>query len=82
MAKKSELQELSIKVTELKPSYYMFGGRGDVWSKTAHIANSGKHSTLCERPMLSTNWCRIEEVEEIGCQECLIKYNQEIANSK
>lgn len=69
--------EQTIKVSELKETFYMFGGRGDVFSKTAHIARSGKHSTMCGKPMLSTNWCRIEEVQEIGCEECLKMYREE-----
>jgi hypothetical protein len=67
-----------MKTSELKASYYMFGNKGALWSNTAHIAQSGSFSgrTLCETPMLSTNWCRIEGVEEIGCPECLEKYKQ------
>jgi hypothetical protein len=26
--------------------------------------------------MLSTNWARIEEVQEIGCPDCLKIYNE------
>ena len=69
-----------MKTIELRNNYYMFGGKGDVWSNTAHIAKSGKTRTLCEKPMLSTNWCRINEVEHIGCTECLKKYAEEYAD--
>ena len=66
-----------MKVSELKESYHMFGNKGNVWDNTAHIAESGfSGRTLCETPMLSTNWARIEEVQEIGCPECLEVYKQ------
>lgn len=60
-----------MKVTDLKSNQYMFGGKGDVWSNTAHVSEGGSSTTLCGKPMLSTNWCRINEVEEIGCPKCL-----------
>ncbi len=66
-----------MKTSELKSNYYMFGNKGSVWSNTVHIAKSGDYSTLCEMPMLSNNWARIEQVEHIGCPECLAKYNEE-----
>lgn len=61
---------------QLNTGYYLFGGKGDVWSNKAHIAKSGDYSTLCDRPMLSNNWVRIEGVEHAGCPECLAKYNE------
>jgi hypothetical protein len=64
-----------LNISDLKPNHYAFGGRGDVWSNTAHIAQSGEYVTMCDRPMLSSNWVRIEGVEHIGCPECLAKYN-------
>lgn len=66
-----------MKVTELKPGYYMFGNKGALWNKTAHIAKSSQHHTLCNTSMLSTNWCRIEGVDEIGCPKCLAEYNKQ-----
>lgn len=67
-----------MKTNELKPNFYMFGNKGAVWSNAAHIAQSGTFSgtTLCGTPMLSTNWARIENVENIGCPECLEAYNK------
>jgi hypothetical protein len=67
-----------MKTSELKPNFYMFGNKGAVWSNTAHIAQSGIFAggTLCGTPMLSTNWARIENVEHIGCPECLEAYNK------
>ena len=56
-----------MKVKELKSNYYLFGNKGNVWSNSAHIAQVGTFSgrTLCEVPMLSTNWAKIENVEHI-----------------
>jgi hypothetical protein len=67
-----------MKVSELKESYYMFGNKGNVWNNSAHIAKSGLFDgrTLCGTPMLSTNWAKIEEVQEIGCPDCLKIYNE------
>jgi hypothetical protein len=65
-----------IKISNLKPNYHAFGGKGDVWGDTAHVARSGEYSTMCDRPMLSNNWVRIEGVEHIGCPECLDKYRK------
>jgi hypothetical protein len=62
---------------KLNKGYYLFGGKGDVWSNTAHIAKSGDgtYRTLCDRPMLSSNWVRIMEVEHAGCPKCIAAYN-------
>lgn len=67
----------------MKAGYSLFGGRGDVWSNTAHIdgnapfGTSGYGCTLCGRPMLSTNWVRIEGIKEAGCPECIKIYNEQ-----
>jgi hypothetical protein len=58
------------KETAEKHGYYLFGGKGDVWSNTAHLSHGGMPTTLWGRPMLSTNWVRINEVLEVGCTEC------------
>ena len=58
------------KETAERNGYYLFGGKGDVWSDTAHLSHGGMSTTLCGRPMLSTNWVRINEVNEVGCDEC------------
>ena len=68
----------NMNISDLGKGYYAFGGKGDVWSDTAHIAKSGVYNTLCDRPMLSTNWVRIQEVKTIGCHECLKKYKQHL----
>jgi hypothetical protein len=65
-----------MKVTDLKPNYSIFGGKGNVWNNTAHIYKSGE-GNLCGTPALSSNWARIENVEHIGCPTCLEKYKKE-----
>ena len=68
------------KVTAEKNGYYLFGGKGDVWSNTAHLSHGGMATTLCGRPMLSTNWVRINEVKEVGCDECSRVFDLAISN--
>lgn len=68
--------------SELKPQYSIFGNKGNVWNNACHIDKSGQHTTLCGLPMLSSNWARIEEVEEIGCKECIAIYEQELKAAK
>ena len=67
-----------LNISDLKPQHYAFGGRGDVWSDTAHIAQSGEYVTMCGRPMLSSNWVKMEGVDHIGCPKCLAKYNSQM----
>lgn len=68
------------KETAEKNGYYLFGGKGDVWSDTAHLSHGGMATTLCGRPMLSTNWVRINEVNEVGCDECSRLFHLAISN--
>jgi hypothetical protein len=63
-----------LKVADLKSGYSVFGNKGNVWGDTAHIYKSGE-GNLCGTPALSSNWASIEDVELIGCPECLAKYN-------
>jgi len=71
-----------MKTKDLRNDFYMFGNKGSVWENKVHIAKSGvgNSTTLCDTPMLSSNWARIENVEEIGCPECLSKYNELTSN--
>ena len=71
-----QLTTMNIKVKDLKPKFSMFGNKGTVWNKAAHIAAAGEPVTLCGTPMLSTNWAQIEQLEEIGCQQCIAEYNK------
>jgi hypothetical protein len=66
-----------MKTSELKQGYTIFGNKGNVWSNTAHIYESGK-GIMCGTPALSNNWAEIEKVEDIGCKECLEKYQLQI----
>lgn len=61
---------------QLAKGFRIFGNKGNVWSKECHIIeeNSFSGKTLCGVPMLSTNWARIEGVEEVGCKECISLY--------
>ena len=68
-----------MKITELKQGYSIFGNKGNVWNNTAHIYKSGT-GNLCGTPALSSNWARIEQVEHIGCPECLEKYKLGLQN--
>jgi hypothetical protein len=63
-------------VAELTNDYYLFGGKGDVWSGTAHIYESGK-GNLCGKPALSTNWVHVERVQHAGCPTCIEKYKKQ-----
>lgn len=60
-----------MKIHHLDSTHYLFGNKGALWSKAAHIANSGDSLTLCGTPMLSSNWIAIEEVTEAGCEKCI-----------
>lgn len=62
-----------IKTKELQPGFSIFGNKGNVWSNTAHIYQSGK-GNLCGTPALSTNWARLAELETVGCPQCLNIY--------
>jgi hypothetical protein len=65
-----------MKIQHLDNEHYLFGGKGDVWGKTTHIAKSGQSTTLCGKPMLSTNWAAHELVTEAGCEKCKSIYNK------
>jgi len=67
----------------LDETHHLFGGRGNVWSKTAHIAKTNTYGTpeygktMCGKPMLSSNWVAIEGVKDVGCPECIKLYKKE-----
>ena len=67
---------MKIKVTELKPGYSIFGNRGTVWSDTAHIYQNGT-GNMCGTPALSNNWAQIEQLEYVGCPECIEAYTNQ-----
>lgn len=73
-----------MKTTELKSGYYMYGNKGCLWGDKAHIAKSGDgtYRTLCGTPMLATNWCQIEELENANCPECNETYHEQTEEFK
>lgn len=58
-------------IKHLDSEHYLFGNKGSVWSKKAHIAKSGDSTTLCGTPMLSTNHVAHEGIQKPGCEECI-----------
>ena len=62
-----------IKTSELKSGHTIYGNKGNVWSDTAHIYESGK-GNMCGTPALATNWAKIEEVKYVGCPKCIEIY--------
>lgn len=69
---------MKIKVTELGPGYSIFGNKGNVWNDTAHIYQSGV-GNMCGTPALSSNWAQIEQLEHVGCPECIEAYTNQKA---
>jgi len=63
-----------MKANKLDTGFYLYGNKGALWGNKAHIAEVNRSGTLCGTPMLATNWCRIENVEDIGCVKCLKAY--------
>ena len=70
----------TMKKSELKTGYSIFGNKGSVWSNACHISRDNDRTgrTLCGVPMLSNNWARIEDVQEIGCPDCLSIYQADL----
>jgi hypothetical protein len=68
----------------LDDKHYLYGNKGCVWSKKAHIAESGFNNpgTLCGTPMLATNWVALEGIQEPGCPECIEIYNKKLNQFK
>lgn len=77
MESHSEITSTKLKLYKhkLKSNYSIFGNKGSVWAGACHIAKSDLSGlTLCGTPMLSSNWARIENIQIIGCQECIELY--------
>ena len=81
MNQSSYIKVIEIKVMinkkDLKPSYSLFGNKGNVWSNTAHIYKSGT-GNLCGTPALSSNHVMLEGVEVAGCEKCISQYKEEV----
>jgi hypothetical protein len=63
-------------IKTLNKDQMIYGNKGNVWTNTAHIYQSGK-GNLCGTPALATNWARLEGVTEVGCPECLRRLEEE-----
>jgi hypothetical protein len=59
-----------VNIKTLGSEYSIFGNLGNVWLNTAHAYKSGK-GNLCGTPALSSNHARYNNIEEVGCPECL-----------
>jgi hypothetical protein len=68
----------SIKFEDVKPGYYFWAKKGDVWNNTRHLVPKGSSSTLCGTAMLGNNYAKEESGSglEVGCQSCLAKYTE------
>ena len=64
-----------MKVTELRQDQMIYGNKGNIWTNTSHIFQSGL-GNLCGTPSLATNWARLEGVKEVGCPRCLEKFQE------
>ena len=70
-------------IKKVDENHFLFGGKGDVFMETTHIAGNTAKETLCGKPMLSTNHSAIAEVQEAGCKDCIKIYNKKkITNKK
>lgn len=61
-----------VNIKDLGKEFSIFGNKGNVWADTAHAYKSG-FGNLCGTPALSTNHARINNVETVGCPQCLEK---------
>ena len=59
-----------VQVNKLGKAFSIFGGKGNVWSGTAHAYKAG-HGNLCGTPALSSNHAAMSGITEVGCPECL-----------
>jgi hypothetical protein len=75
LERQSDVVTTRVNVGDLKTGYSMFGNKGNVWNDECHISKSDfSGRTLCRVPMLSSNWGRIENIQTIGCPECIKQY--------
>lgn len=58
-----------INIKSLNSSYMIFGNKGNVWNDSCHAFKNG--SNLCSTPALSTNHARLNNVQNVGCKDCL-----------
>jgi hypothetical protein len=65
-----------VHIKELGAGFMIFGNLGNVWSDTAHAYKSGV-GNVCGTPALSSNHAKYNNIEEVGCPECLAKLAEE-----
>jgi len=59
-----------VDIKELGKAFMIFGGKGNVWSNTAHAYKAGT-GNLCGTPALSSNHAAMSGITEVGCPKCL-----------
>tara|TARA_R110000868_G_scaffold92214_1_gene255791 strand:- start:3162 stop:3437 length:276 start_codon:yes stop_codon:yes gene_type:complete len=59
-----------VQVNKLGKAFSIFGGKGNVWSGTAHAYKAG-YGNLCGTPALSSNHAAMAGITEVGCPQCL-----------
>ena len=64
-----------IQKEQLKKGFSIFGNKGNVWSNTAHIYQTG-NGNLCGTPALSTNHAGYAG-SDAGCEKCCQIYKAE-----
>lgn len=78
----------SIKVSDLKPGYSMFGNTAACWNDEVHIVSPRSSMSLCGLPrnsvvkgklILSNNWAKIKGFTLIKCPECVAIYKKEVS---
>ena len=63
-----------INIRELSSEYFIYGNKGNVWSNTAHAYKTGfgeDNGNLSKTPALANNHARWNDIQEVGCIECL-----------
>lgn len=70
-----EKYDVGIAIEKLEKGYYLFGNRGACYSGEIHIGKSGKSTTLCDTPMLSSNYAKTDDTA--GCKECIKIYKEQ-----
>jgi hypothetical protein len=67
---KKERKMVKVSVNKLGKEFSIFGGKGNVWSGTAHAYKAGA-GNLCGTPALSSNHAAMAGITEVGCPQCL-----------
>lgn len=61
-----------IKTDELPRGYYIYGNKGAVWSDKVHAVRTGEGTTLCGGFMLANNHAKWQNIDHVGCPDCLM----------